>query len=93
MASDRRIGTQVALGEGLDLASSPIPACADEVDAGMGLRMVRLRGRAVRPTVSSRSIACAAGCASRHAPLMPSEREQNGCSDGSSSISSACACF
>lgn len=157
MDRDRRIGTQVALGEGLDLASSPIPTSSDEVDAllclrilralrdvvfstvdadGMpasrvidvmavepgrlfflaprgksfheevmrtgvvaitgqtpDLRMVRLRGRAVRPIVSSRSIACAAGYASRYAPRTPSEREQNGCSDGSSSISSVCTCF
>ena len=157
MASDRRIGTQVALGEGLDLASSPIPACADEVDAllflrvlralrdvvfstvdsdGMpasrvidvmavepgrlfflaprgksfheevmrtgvvtitgqtpDLRMVRLHEQAVRPIASSRSIACAAGYASRYAPRMPSERERNGYPDGSSSISSAYACF
>lgn len=53
MDCDRRIGAQVALGEGLDLASSPIPVRADEVDALLCLRILRALRDVVFSTVDA----------------------------------------
>lgn len=53
MAESEKIGMQVALGEGFDLACQPIPACADEVDAFLCLRILRALRDVVFSTVDA----------------------------------------